>query len=70
MKIKINKEKCLGCGACAALAPNTFIIGEEGKSIVKNQTGDNEELILQTAKSCPAEAIELEDENGKKIWPK
>ncbi|MCX6785376.1 MAG: ferredoxin [Candidatus Komeilibacteria bacterium] len=70
MKIKINKDKCIGCGTCAALAPNTFALSEDYKANVINQTGDNEETIWLAAKSCPTGAIELEDDNGQKLWPK
>lgn len=69
VKIRINLEKCLGCGTCAALAPNTFELNADNKSVVKNPTEDSEAAILDAAKACPTEAIEIEDDNGKKIWP-
>ena len=69
MKIKIIPEKCSGCGTCVALAPNTFELNADNKSVVKNEAGDSEAIILDAAKACPTEAIELADEAGKKLWP-
>lgn len=64
MKIKVNKEKCLGCATCCFLAPNTFEMAEDGKSRVKNPQGDSEEKILQAVQSCPSAAIEIEGEKN------
>ncbi len=63
MKIKVDKEACIGCGTCVALAPNTFALDEEGKSIVTNPQGDKEEDIRKAAEACPVGAIEIEEEN-------
>lgn len=57
---KVDKEKCIGCGACAATAPNTFKIGDDGKSEVINPAGDPAETIQQAADGCPVQAITLE----------
>ena len=30
MKAKVNKDICIGCGACTAIACNFFEIGDDG----------------------------------------
>lgn len=69
MKIEINRELCIGCGTCASIAPETFEIDDEGKAKVKNPKGDDNETILEAAKSCPVSAIIIKDDSGKQIWP-
>lgn len=69
MKIEINRELCIGCGTCASIAPETFELDSEGKSTVKNPKGNNDETILDAAKSCPAGAITIKDDKGNQIWP-
>lgn len=32
MSIRINKEKCIGCGKCAAVCPGTLISVTDGKA--------------------------------------
>lgn len=54
---KIDKEKCIGCGTCAALVPTVFKLGEDGKSQVINPQGASEEEINKAISGCPAGAI-------------
>jgi ferredoxin len=60
MTPKVDKEKCIGCGACVAVAANTFKMGDDGKSEVVNPTGDTQEVIQQAVDGCPVQAIILE----------
>ena len=55
--VKIDSKKCIGCGTCVALAPNTFKMNGEGKAEVVNETGDSAETIKMAADSCPTQAI-------------
>jgi ferredoxin len=61
-KIKIDEEKCIGCGACNMYAPEAFGFDEvRGKSIVKPGAEDtDQEKIEEAANTCPVQAIELE----------
>jgi len=61
IKIKIDKEKCIGCGACTIVAPDIFELDENGKSRVKTNAFLNKELIKQATESCPVQAIEISD---------
>ena len=55
--ITVNKDLCIGCGSCAALCPDVFTIGDDGKSEVVGQ--DNVECSKNAAASCPVQAIEV-----------
>ncbi len=59
MKITIDKDKCIGCGACTALAAKTFRLGDDGKAEVIEPAKDKEEDIKNAAESCPVEAIKI-----------
>ena len=58
----VDQEKCLGCGSCAALAPKSFKMADNGKSQPINPPGDNEETVQQAIDSCPANAISWQGE--------
>lgn len=62
-KVIVDKEKCIGCGTCVALAPEVFELGEEGKAEVKELKTKDQRLktsIDEAIKSCPVEAISYE----------
>lgn len=61
MKIKIDKNKCIGCGTCVVLAPKTFKLGDDGKSQVIEPPGDDRAVIEDAVDNCPVDAIELAD---------
>lgn len=60
MKVTVDKDKCIGCGACTAVAPKSFKLGEDGKSEMIEPLADDEETIKNAAESCPVSAIRLE----------
>ena len=67
-KIKIEREKCIGCGSCQALCPKYFELIDDGKSHVKGaEKAEVEELETdkiecaeQASQACPAQCIHIE----------
>lgn len=61
MKAKVNQELCVGCGLCASMNPEVFLIEDNGLAQAVNETED-EALLQETIDSCPVSAISKEDE--------
>ena len=62
MNLKVNKDKCIGCGQCVSICEDVFDFDDDSLAKVV-QTPVKEENIddANTAKeSCPTEAIEEE----------
>lgn len=59
MNVSVNKETCIGCGACASTCPEVFEIGEDGKSQVKENADltKNDKCIKEAIDGCPVQAI-------------
>jgi ferredoxin len=68
-KIIHEREKCIGCGSCAALCPKFFEMADDGKARLlegqKNAEG-NDELEVEevgcaqeAADACPVQIIHI-----------
>jgi len=60
MDIKIDLEKCIGCGSCVAIAPGTFKMNDDFKAEVLDEITDSEETSKMGVESCPTQAITVE----------
>lgn len=57
--VRVNANKCIGCGLCASMCPEVFELGDDNKSHVKNAKacGKRDCDCKSVAESCPADAI-------------
>lgn len=62
MKVKVNEDACIGCGACAAICDAVFEINDEGISevVAENIEKGLEDDVKEAIESCPTGAIEEE----------
>jgi ferredoxin len=68
-KIILEREKCIGCGSCAALCAKYFQLAEDGKSQLlgsEKNTDGNYELeineigcVREAADACPVAIIHV-----------
>lgn len=56
-KIKVDKEKCIGCGACESICPAVFVM-KDGKAIVKKASSDDK-CVMEASDACPTQAISV-----------
>ena len=70
MKVKVDQNKCIGCGNCVALTENqVFDFNDDGlaESIVEVVPADFEEIAKEAIEECPTEAIsEVNEDNENK----
>lgn len=84
LKVRIDRNLCIGAASCVALEPKVFGLDAEAKAVVLDPEDHSKqfnefvyevdetqaESILTAAKSCPTNAIIVEDvETGKQIYP-
>lgn len=60
MKVRVNENSCIGCGACAAICEDVFEIGDDGLSQVKVDVVPENKIdaAKEAVESCPTAAIE------------
>lgn len=84
IKIKIDKDLCIGAASCVTIAPGTFQLDDENIAHVLDRNNDlsepvyervvevteeEYENILLGAQSCPTLAVVICDEEGNQIFP-
>ena len=70
MKVRVDRELCIGLGNCVAYAPTVFALdGEENKAIVLDPASVDNETLLVAAESCPQNAVIIEDDTERQIYP-
>jgi len=52
--VSVNKETCIGCGACASTCPKGFKMGDDGKAEVVDSGA---ECVKEAIDVCPVDAI-------------
>lgn len=61
MGVKVNQDKCIGCGMCIASLNEVFDYNDEGLAhvIADEITEDLEDEVNDVAEGCPVGAIEI-----------
>ena len=60
VSIDVNRDKCIGCGLCAALAPAVMGMDPTGKAFPRTKTADWSTADGDFVHHCPTCAIEIE----------
>ena len=63
MKFKVDKDLCIGCGACASICEEVFEINDEGYAIAKDEKVTDDEIkenAVSAMEGCPTDAISEE----------
>ncbi len=61
MKVRVDSDKCIGCGNCVALSESQlFDFNDDGlaHAIVDTVPADLEEVAKEAIEECPTSAIE------------
>ena len=69
MKVRVDRELCIGVSNCVAFAPTVFKLDEENKAIVLDPASVADDTLLEAAESCPEKAIIVEDDEGYQLYP-
>ena len=69
MKVRVDRDLCIGVSNCVAFAPTVFALDEENKAVVLDPSSVDDQTLLEAAESCPENAIIVEDDQGRQLYP-
>jgi ferredoxin len=69
MRVRVGRDLCIGVGNCAAFAPTVFELDQENKAVVLDPSSVDDNTLLEAAKSCTENAIIVEDDEGRQLYP-
>ena len=69
MKVRVDRDLCIGVGNCVALVPTVFTLDEDNKAVVLHPSSVDDDTLLEAAESCPENAIIVEDDEGHQLYP-
>ncbi len=69
MKVRVDRDLCIGVSNCVAVAPTVFRIDEENKAVILDPASVDEKTLLKAAESCPENAVIIEDDDGNQLYP-
>lgn len=69
MKVRVDRDLCIGIGNCVGIASTVFEFDQENKATVLDSTSVDDDTLLKAAESCPENAIIVEDDEGHQLYP-
>ena len=55
--VKIDEEKCIGCGSCSAVCDEVFEMGDDMKAHIKKGANTSKPCVKEAIEICPVDAI-------------
>ena len=69
MKVRVDRDLCIGVVNCVAFTPTVFKLDEENKAVVRDPSSVDGDTLLEAAESCPESTIIVEDDEGRQLYP-
>lgn len=65
MKLRVDEDICIGCGACQAICPEVFDVDGTAKVIVDEIKDEVKDDAVDAMEGCPVAAIVEEKDEEK-----
>lgn len=67
-RAEIDRDACIGAGACVSDSPKAFAFDEENIAVVQPGAAElSDDRLLLVARACPTTAIHLYDDDGNEV---
>jgi len=69
LRIRIDRQLCVGFGDCVTGAPEAFELDAEGLAVFRQPGAVERAHLLAACDACPVDAITVWDETGAQVVP-
>ena len=69
MKVRVDRDVCIGASNCVAVAPSVFQLDDSKTAVASDPATVKEDTLWEAAESCPVGAVILEDDGGNQLYP-
>jgi ferredoxin len=60
--VEVDRDLCMGTGACAFALPGLFTVGDDGKARVIRTADEDDKAVADVVGECPTAALRLVSE--------
>ena len=57
--VEVDRDRCMGTGACAYALPRLFTVGDDGKARVIGTVDEDDKTVADVVSECPTAALRL-----------
>ena len=58
-RVEVDRDRCMGTGACAYALPGLFAVGDDGKAKVIGTVEEDDKAVADVVGECPTAALRL-----------
>jgi ferredoxin len=69
LRIRIDRELCVGFGDCVEAAPDAFKLDDGGIVVFVDPDAVDRALLVSASDTCPVDAITVWDGSGRQLAP-
>ena len=69
LRIRIDRDLCVGFGDCIDVAPEAFVLDGDGLAVFLHAETVDRERLLRACDECPVDAITVWDERDVQVVP-
>lgn len=69
LRIRIDRELCVGFGDCVTASPEAFELDAEGLAVFKQPEAVPRDRLVAACEACPVDALTAWDETGAQLAP-
>lgn len=69
LTMRIDRTLCVGFGDCIDVAPELFVLDDEGVAVFRDKATADREGLIAACLACPVDALTLLGEDGDQLAP-